>query len=123
MKQIKNIISISLYLIIIVSSCSSEQDDTAMTSEPAPAAAALIFPENNTECNEGTVINETETDVLFQWQEATNASSYILQITNLNDNRIQISALENHRHSNGFQVSLLLSSPNLEFRQLSIDET
>ncbi len=107
MKQIKNIISISLYLIIIVSSCSSEQDDTAMTSEPAPAAAALIFPENNTECNEGTVINETETDVLFQWQEATNASSYILQITNLNDGTSRnISTL-----SNEFLIRVLRGTP------------
>ena len=78
-----------------------------MISEPSPGAATLIFPENNTECNEGTVVNVIETDVLFQWQEATNASSYILQITNLNDGTSRnISTL-----SNEFLIRVLRGTP------------
>ncbi len=70
--------------IIIILSCSKEEEETAMVELIPPSAATLIFPENNTECNEGIVISDTETDVLFQWQAADNASSYVLQITNLN---------------------------------------
>ena len=81
----KNIIPICLFLILIVTSCSSEEDETAIVTVNPPTAATLIFPGNNTECNEGIVISDTETDVLFQWEAATNASSYILQITDLNE--------------------------------------
>lgn len=85
MNTFKKIIPTCLFLILIVTSCSSDDSgDEVITADP-PTAATLIFPENNTECNEGIVISETETEVLFQWQEATNASSYVLQITNLND--------------------------------------
>jgi len=85
MNTFKKIIPPCLFLILIVTSCSSDDSgDEVITSDP-PTAATLIFPENNTECNEGIVISDTETEVLFQWQEATNASSYVLQITNLND--------------------------------------
>ena len=85
MKRLKQIIPIGLLVIAIVSSCSKEEGETAMITVDPPTSATLIFPENNTECNEGVIISDTETDVLFKWEEATNASSYILQITNLNE--------------------------------------
>ena len=85
MNRFKKIIPIVLLAISLVFSCSKEEEETAMVTIDPPTAATLIFPENNTECNEGIVISDTETDVLFQWEEATNASSYILQITNLNE--------------------------------------
>ena len=71
--------------LIITTSCSSEDEQTAVIVEDLPTAATLIFPDNNTECNEGIIVSDTETDVLFEWEEATNASSYVLTITNLND--------------------------------------
>lgn len=84
MNRFKKIVPIGFFLLAIVTSCSDDDETGINTTEP-PTAAALIFPENNTVCNEGIVISDTETDVFFQWDEATNASSYILQITNLND--------------------------------------
>lgn len=84
MKRFKKIIPISILVIIIIFSCSKEEEETAIVTIDPPSAATLIFPVNNTECNEGIVISDTETDVLFQWEEAANASSYVLQITNLN---------------------------------------
>lgn len=84
MKRLKKIIPIFFIAIGLILSCSNEEEETAMVELIPPSAATLIFPENNTECNEGIVISETETDVLFQWEEADNASSYVLQITNLN---------------------------------------
>lgn len=85
MNRFKKIIPIGLLAISLVISCSKEEDETAIVTVDPPTEATLVFPENNTECNEGIVVSDTETDVLFQWEEATNASSYILQITNLND--------------------------------------
>jgi len=109
MKRLINTIPIYLFLIVIVASCSSDDDgggENVNTVAP-PTAATLLFPENNTECNEGDIISDTESDVLFQWENATNASSYILQITNLNDGTSRnISTL-----SNEFLIRILRGTP------------
>jgi len=70
-------------------SCSSSDEQADVETVDAPTAATLIYPENNTECNEGLIISETETDILFKWQAATNASSYILVITDLNSGELR----------------------------------
>ena len=51
---------------------------------PDPLAATLVFPEDDTECNEGTAINDEESTVTFQWNESQNTDSYSVTITNLN---------------------------------------
>lgn len=53
---------------------------------PAPKAATLVFPEHNTECNEGTNLTNTTSDVNFQWSFAADADSYEVRVMNLNDN-------------------------------------
>ncbi len=76
-------------LALLMISCGGSGDPDPEPEPPAiipPSAATLIFPDNNTECNEGTVINETQSSVTFQWQEAQNADSYQLNIRNLDNN-------------------------------------
>ena len=51
-----------------------------------PKPATLIFPLQNSECNEGTIISETESRVTFEWNEAVDANSYTLVLTNLLEN-------------------------------------
>lgn len=86
MNRIQKIIPAGWLAISLVLACStSDKDETAIVLIDPPSPATLIFPKNNTECNEGEIISDTETDVLFQWQEANYTSSYILKITNLND--------------------------------------
>ena len=85
MNKVKYITPIYLFLIVIVASCSSDDGGEEINSVDPPTAVTLIFPEDNTECNEGVIISDSETDVLFQWQDVTNASSYILKVKNLND--------------------------------------
>lgn len=50
-----------------------------------PEKVSLIFPEDNTECNEGTIINEFQSSVLFQWDDAPNADMYEVVIEDLED--------------------------------------
>ncbi|WP_273567186.1 hypothetical protein [Maribacter halichondriae] len=47
-------------------------------------AATLVFPENNTECNEGKIINDTQSEVTFRWNEAEFANKYEVVLINLN---------------------------------------
>ena len=55
-------------------------------------AASLIFPDNNTECNEGTVINENQSSVTFRWSNAQNTDSYDLTLRNLNTNATSVTS-------------------------------
>lgn len=106
MNRFKKIIPIALFLLVVATACSDDDDMTNSIVE-TPTAAQLIFPEDNTVCNEGVVVSDTETDVLFQWEEATNASSYVLQIINLNDGSARnISTL-----SNEFLIRILRGTP------------
>lgn len=85
MKKFFKIISIFILLMLVVLSCTDDDDATGTNLIIPPSTAMLIFPENNTVCNEGLIISETESDVLFQWEESENSSSYILNINNLNN--------------------------------------
>lgn len=60
-------------------------DDDPMTV-PDPSAATLIFPEDDTECNEGAILSDLESNVTFQWNASQNTDSYIVTLTNLNNN-------------------------------------
>lgn len=52
---------------------------------PSPKSANLVFPEHNTECNEGTNLTDTTSDVNFQWNLAADTDSYEVHVQNLND--------------------------------------
>ncbi len=68
----------------MIVSCSSGGDSDPKP-EPVvpPSAASLIFPEDNTECQEGIIISDTESRVKFQWNASQNTDSYQLVVTNL----------------------------------------
>lgn len=51
-----------------------------------PKATTLVFPENNTECNEGEIVNENSSRVTFRWNASEDTDSYEVNITNLNSN-------------------------------------
>ena len=84
-------------------SCGSGGDDTP----PAPEAASLIFPEDNTECNEGTILSDTQSTVTFRWNDATNADSYDVTVTNLNSNSTQVESSD----TNSADITILRGVP------------
>ncbi|AJR03227.1 fibronectin type III domain-containing protein [Siansivirga zeaxanthinifaciens] len=96
-----------LCLLIILISCSSEEQNTTANIEGLPSPVTLIFPVNNTECNEGIIVSDTQTDVLFKWEEAENTSSYILILTNLNNG----TSREIKTVANEFLIRILRGTP------------
>ncbi len=52
---------------------------------PDPTSATLVFPEDNTECNEGIPVNDAQSEVTFEWNASQNTDSYTVTVTNLND--------------------------------------
>jgi len=72
-----------------------------------PSSATLVFPEDNSECNEGEIISDTQSRVLFQWNASQNTDSYQVNLTNLNTNS---TALTNST-TNQAEITLLRGVP------------
>lgn len=51
-----------------------------------PSKATLVFPDKNLECTEGTVVNDIQSTVIFQWQASSNTDSYEVNLKNLDTN-------------------------------------
>lgn len=51
--------------------------------DPDPKAATLVFPEDDSECLEGEVIDLQNSEVTFEWNPAEDADYYQLEYTNL----------------------------------------
>ncbi len=62
-------------------------DPRPIAMVPDPEATTLVFPENNTECNEGVIISETRSQVTFRWGASNNTDSYEVTVRNLNTNQ------------------------------------
>ena len=50
----------------------------------APSAATLVFPEDDSECTEGEILNDDTSRVDFMWNASQNTDSYEVSLTDLN---------------------------------------
>ncbi|NJB72852.1 hypothetical protein GGR42_003350 [Saonia flava] len=91
MKHIYKIGFLAVFFLLSCGGGGSEGDDTPPPPPPVPdpSAATLVFPQNNTECNEGTILNDTQSEVTFEWNASQNTDSYEVNITNLNTSSTQ----------------------------------
>jgi hypothetical protein len=74
---------------------------------PAPSATTLIFPDNNAECNEGEILSDTRSRVLFQWNASQNTDSYQVNLRNLNNNSVALTT----SNTNEAAITLLRGVP------------
>ena len=81
----KNLFLVLLLTLSTFLSCSKDKIE-----DLNPVPAILIFPENNTDCNEGNIISSTKSEVNFRWNSSDNTDSYSLIITLIEDSSIQI---------------------------------
>ncbi|MEY4383753.1 MAG: hypothetical protein RI995_1295 [Bacteroidota bacterium] len=84
---------ICFLLLFTTWSCTKDQaqEIVPVTTSPPPSAATLSIPANNELCLSGSKLNDTYTEVSFEWQAAQNTTSYDVVITNLNTNISQTS--------------------------------
>jgi len=82
MSRFLKIITVSI-LLVTLTACPDGKDDPNPTEVGEPGSVQLVFPENNTECNEGVVINDAQSSVIFQWEAAENVDSYEVNLRNL----------------------------------------
>jgi len=91
LKNNKNMKNLNLIFIVLLffncSGSSDDGDDNVIPPAPAtPIAAALTFPANNQECNEGTSVGPTQSSVTFTWEASANTDSYTIVVKSLNNN-------------------------------------
>lgn len=74
-----------LGMLCLLWACGDDDGEEVETIE-VPTDFTLIFPFEDSECNEGTNITDTESTVLFEWEESENADNYELVLINLDNN-------------------------------------
>ena len=91
-----------LFFSILMISCGGGSsgggtDDEPIKEIPSPKAVTLVFPKNNSECNEGTNITNTTSDVNFQWNLSKDTDSYEIHIKNLitDEKNVQTTTADN----------------------------
>ncbi|WP_190810754.1 hypothetical protein [Flagellimonas sp. S3867] len=111
----------SLGLLVILWSCGSDDPP------PAPGGTNLVFPDQNSECTTGISVNETLSQVTFQWQTSANTDSYTLSVVNLETNIPQtISTAANSASLSivkGAPYSWSVTSLNSKSDQVATSET
>ncbi|PWL39522.1 hypothetical protein DKG77_01425 [Flagellimonas aquimarina] len=75
---------LSILILILLSSCGGNDDPP-----PAPVGANLVFPLESSECTTGVSINDTQSQVTFEWLASANTDSYTLSAVNLETNMPQ----------------------------------
>ncbi|GMN10424.1 hypothetical protein MTsPCn9_31100 [Croceitalea sp. MTPC9] len=73
----------AILLLLFIISC--KKDDPPRN----PEGAILVFPLQNSECTTGISVNETLSQVTFEWQPSANTETYVLSVVNLNTNTPQ----------------------------------
>ncbi|WP_150451515.1 hypothetical protein [Arenibacter lacus] len=74
---------IALTLTICLMACTKGNEE-GEADAMVPTAVSLVFPENNSECSEGTVIDDNSSSIVFRWDPSENTDTYTLQLKNLN---------------------------------------
>lgn len=107
-KQYKTyLILLSIFLIVACSKGGGESPAPDPDPIASPTASTLVFPENNTECNEGTSLNDKESNVIFKWNASDNTDSYTFNVTNLNTGTTSTA----NTNTNEILVTILKGTP------------
>jgi hypothetical protein len=86
MKTIIHRLGIATLFSVLLISCGGNgggDNGTDPDPVPDPSAATLIFPADNTVCNEGTIVSDTRSIVDFQWSASDNTDAYSVTVRNL----------------------------------------
>lgn len=76
------------FITIVLVNCSADSD---LVDILAPSTIInLTFPENLSECTEGTLVSETESELTFLWEKNDKVKTYKMTLTDLNSSNVQV---------------------------------
>jgi len=80
-------VGIIMAIAVLFGNCSADSDLAEFLS---PAISInLTFPENLSECTEGNLVSEIESELTFLWEGVDQVETYKMTLTDLNTSRIQ----------------------------------
>ncbi|WP_299435390.1 hypothetical protein [uncultured Maribacter sp.] len=79
-----------LILVLVIFQFSCKPDKDLFEKLNTDNSVKLIFPEQNSECNTGNIISNTESEITFKWSDSYTNQTYEIHLTNLFLNTTQI---------------------------------
>ncbi|SNR67127.1 hypothetical protein SAMN04488009_3092 [Maribacter sedimenticola] len=73
----------SLFFLLIATCFSCGVDLDVLDILGTDQTIALTFPENDSECTEGTIVSDTQSELVFKWLDENNSSPYTVHLTNV----------------------------------------
>ncbi|MDP2527704.1 hypothetical protein [Maribacter dokdonensis] len=70
-----------VFLFLILQSCGVDSDVLGYANDEI--SIMLIFPENDSECTEGIIVSDSQSELVFRWEDEFNNSPYTVHLTNL----------------------------------------
>ena len=83
----KNIVYIFVFIFSLVGCGKSNDPEEELPFNPT--APTLIYPSNNEPCLDAVSLNDSQSQIAFNWNQGQNADNYTLVITNLSTNDTQ----------------------------------
>lgn len=75
--------------VLACASCGQDSDLIALFGR-SPGKVALIFPENNSECTEGIILSDEQSEVTFRWEASVYTTDYEVRLANLAEGTVEI---------------------------------
>ena len=81
--------SVFVFVLVMLVSCSKGSDSPEETLPLNPTAPTLIYPNNNEPCLDAISLNDSQSQIAFNWNQSDNTDNYTLIIPNLSTNDTQ----------------------------------
>ena len=81
--------SLFIFVLTMLFSCSKGSDSPKEVLPLNPSAPILVYPNNNEPCLDAVSLNDSQSQIAFNWNQSDNTDNYTLVITNLSTNDTQ----------------------------------
>jgi hypothetical protein len=82
-----------VFLLLIIQSCGVDSDVLEYAKDQINIT--LIFPEDDSECTEGIIVSDTQSELVFEWSDENDNSPYIVHLTNLVSSQTELIESDN----------------------------
>lgn len=82
-----------VFLLFTIQSCGVDSDVLEYAKDQI--TITLIFPEDDSECTEGIIVSDTQSELVFEWSDANDNSPYILHLTNVESAQTELIESDN----------------------------
>jgi len=77
-----------LVILLIIQSCGVDSDVLEYAKDEINIT--LIFPEDNSECTEGIIVSDTQSELIFEWSDEIDNSPYTVHLTNVESSQTEL---------------------------------